>query len=508
MKFETDLQIGTLGEQLFSSWCTEAHLTSNRSLEQDRTGWDHQVEFPYMKTNLPRDRQPSPIECRIQVKATQRRDRRWSIKASVLKRLIDYKYPAFILFLEFSNDKAPVVESAFLLHIDKKIIEKTLKAIRKNDIKQNPKQLHEIKVSLSYNKKHLLSKPSGKAFKNAVLEHVKGGDIEKYIRAKHELVENVGYGQYGYTLSFSASQEEFDKHIIAQSIGRSCDPIEVRNSVFSDNRFDINNGAVEIKRSETAQFIIHPNVLDTCQLRFKPSKYSPSLNFNGELVSSTNIYNLDQDKRFLRTKLFSFEMRELHRDGTIDSEMHLTFDNGAPLDEVLNVFRLFSADNVDKTLLCDVEFKGDKTTLEIDVKINHKFKDARLLVAALSSLKDSYNIDGTLITTPDELYDQREALIGLSYATKNEVDGFQIRFDEHAESYPETIEWPFTSINTIGSYAFGAVLLFHAARTEKNLYQVTRCEVVEPLAFCNEMPTVEQLKQIESDVLESLENKS
>ncbi len=274
-----------------------------------------------------------------------------------------------------------------------------------------------------------------------------------------------------------------------------------------DNRFNIANGAIEIKRSEVAHFTIRPNILDTCQLRFKPSKYSPSINFDGELVSATNIYKPDRNKLFLRTKLFSFEMRDLHRDGTIDSEMHVTFDNGAPLDEVLNVFRLFSSDNVDKTLLCEVEFKGEKTTLEIDVKINHKFKDARLLVAALSTLKGSYNIDGTLITTPDELYDQREALIGLSYATKNEVDGFQIRFNEHVESYPDTIESPLTSINTIGSYAFGAVLLFYSIRTEDNVYQVTRCEVVEPLAFSNGLPTRDQLEQLENDALKSLENR-
>ena len=98
MEFEKGLEIGVLGEQVFSVWCTSASLNSNRSLEEDRTGWDHQIEFPYLKTVLPRDKQPSPIQCRVQVKSTQRKDRSWSIKATVLKSLIDYSYPAFFLF--------------------------------------------------------------------------------------------------------------------------------------------------------------------------------------------------------------------------------------------------------------------------------------------------------------------------------------------------------------------------------------------------------------------------
>ncbi|HCE1607500.1 TPA: hypothetical protein NJY97_003670 [Vibrio parahaemolyticus] len=184
MEFETDLKIGTLGEQTFSTWCSAAHLTSNRSLEEDRTGWDHQVEFPYIKTHLPRDKQLSPIQCRVQVKSTQRRDRKWSIKASVIKRLIDYSYPSFLLFLEFTNDSKPVVESAFLVHIDKRIIERTLRALRKNDTQKAPKELHELKISISYSKKDKLQTASGETFRDSIVKYVPNGDITKYQKEK------------------------------------------------------------------------------------------------------------------------------------------------------------------------------------------------------------------------------------------------------------------------------------------------------------------------------------
>jgi hypothetical protein len=116
MEFEDDLKLGNLGEIKFSEWCASAQLTTNRSLEEDKTGWDHYVEFPYIKTHLPRDKQSSPIECKVQVKATQRKDRKLAIKVSVLKRLIDYSYPAFILFLEFSKDDCAIRVRSFILH--------------------------------------------------------------------------------------------------------------------------------------------------------------------------------------------------------------------------------------------------------------------------------------------------------------------------------------------------------------------------------------------------------
>ena len=67
MEFEQDLKLGKLGEVKFSEWCASAHLTSNRSIDEDKTGWDHYVEFPYAKTAMPRDKQESPIECKVQV---------------------------------------------------------------------------------------------------------------------------------------------------------------------------------------------------------------------------------------------------------------------------------------------------------------------------------------------------------------------------------------------------------------------------------------------------------
>lgn len=505
MEFETDLKIGTLGEQTFSTWCSAAHLTSNRSLEEDRTGWDHQIEFPYIKTHLPRDKQLSPIQCRVQVKSTQRRDRKWSIKSSVLKRLIDYSYPSFLLFLEFTNDPEPVVESAFLVHIDKSIIERTLRAIRKNDTQKAPKELHELKISISYSKKRKLLVASGEAFRDAVVTYVPDGDITKYQKSKRQAVETVGYGEGSYRMQFQISPEELDKHICAQSIGLSKEPVEVRNSVILDNRFNLKNGSIEIKRSSEAKLTLQPNVLDTCQLRFRETEFSPSINFDGEFVSSVNLYSVDKNKLFFRTNIFSFELGDLDDNGKFDAKLHFMLEKEVPLDDVIKVFRLFHEDNVGKQLICEVELFKEQRTLNFHIGMDHKFKYAKSVADALCVLKDSFSIDGATLTTPDELFLQRDRLNALACVIQNKVDRFRVKMDDKMQEFPKEIKTPCTIGAEIGKLAIGVIALFHGTRIEDNNYKVIKSEVLQPLVFSNGIPSDETLKQLEQQAVAKIE---
>ncbi|NNN70908.1 hypothetical protein [Vibrio sp. 3-2(1)] len=118
------INLGKLGETDFVRWCTQTGLITNSSNEEDVAGWDYLVEFPTThSSNIPNDRAALPFECKVQVKATQRKDKRLGIKLSVLQRLVNYNYPAFILFLEYTNQAQPAIENAYLVHIDDKLIE-------------------------------------------------------------------------------------------------------------------------------------------------------------------------------------------------------------------------------------------------------------------------------------------------------------------------------------------------------------------------------------------------
>ena len=88
IEFEEDsINIGNLGETKLTEWCDSAKITSNKSEHEDKMGWDHYIEFPYIKSDKPKDKQPEPIECKIQVKSTFREDGGVQIKLSSLRRL-------------------------------------------------------------------------------------------------------------------------------------------------------------------------------------------------------------------------------------------------------------------------------------------------------------------------------------------------------------------------------------------------------------------------------------
>lgn len=505
IEFESDKKIGRLGESIFSSWCAAAELTSNRSLEEDRTGWDHLVEFPYIKTDLPRDKQLSPIECRIQVKSTQRRDRKWSIKASVLKRLIDYSYPSFFLFLEFTSGSEPVVENAFLVHVDKSLIERTLKAIRRNDIQKLPNALYDLKISVNYNKKHLLTANTGIAFRDAVLSYVKDGDVARYQKDKRNLVETIGYEENCFSLKFDASTEEIEKHLLARAIGEEGQPITVRNSVLFDNRFNLKNGSVEIERSTEAKVTIGVTVRDTCQIRIKESELSPSINFKGEFVSSADIYNIGKSKLFFRTSLFSLELGNVDNRGNINSKCHFTLERRVPLDDIIKMFRLFHQEYVGKDLIFEVELMNENRVLTFKLGVKHEFQDARDLADHLLVLKNFFGIDSCYLTTVDEMLQQRNRIQVLTDVLQNRVDGFKISFTEEDEELPEKIKTPFTTGVKIGGVIFGAVTLFHCTQVESNNYQVTRAQVLQPLVFKGNSPSSEKIQEIEKQAIAKLE---
>lgn len=502
MEFETDLKIGTLGEQLFSTWCSSAQLGSNRSLEEDRTGWDHQIEFPYIKTDLPRDKQPSPIQCRIQIKSTQRKDRSWSLKASVLKRLIDYSYPTFILFLEFSKDAEPIVENAFLVHIDESIIKKTLKKIRQNDTLKSPKELYEVKVSISYNEKHLLPENSGLAFRNAVLKYVSNGDITQYQVSKRLHLDTIGYDKFGYKFKFETTPEELNQYLTASAIG-IVESIDIKNTIMFDNRFNLKNGSVEIRRSEDAKLTISPNVIEACQLRFKESEYSPSINFDADFISIPQVIS-KTNKLFFRAALFSIELGDLKNSDTkvsSDCKLHLTLEKSVALDEIVKMFKLFHSDNGNRYLILEVYLTESKRTLELQINVNCEFPDLHDVLDAIKVIKDSFEINGSIQTTVDEVYKENRGLIFLARAIQNKVDDFQFEFNNRESETPDEKKIPYSLVLKLGKIAIGAIVLFYGRKYGENTYQAYKSQILQPLVFDEGMPELCIIEKLTEECL-------
>lgn len=504
---EDDLNIGNLGELKLSSWCTEARLKSNRSLEEDSTGWDHLIRFPYEKTSLPKDLQPKPLECKVQVKTTFCNDKKGvSIKLSALKHLVDDTSPAFILFFEFSNKQEPELENAYVVHIGEELIEKILKRIREVHLADKSKKLHKVTLWVSYDDSHKLERNSGFALRDRIDSYVPDGIVE-YQKKKDEITKTVGYGDKGFIFQFEAQKDDMEKHFLDAAIGR-VSKVEIKNSIVRDNRFDLPNGAIELKDSDVATIAISPNVIDKCQLRFKTREYSPVIVFDGEFIKLPDPLSL-KNNLFFRTKLFTIQLFDLSIKK--DSKIHFALNQQVELDEIVRLFKLFSPRNADKDLTLEVALKENNRTLNFTFILEHYFEDTTSVVDSISILKNSYEIDGKTLTTVDELLKERIALSAVAAIIKNDVKS--IRFshrktpdsDEFVTEPELTI--PYAMAAQIGTYHIGFVALIEGKRVTDIEYQAKHVEILEPLTFYGDVPTGEQLEEIMNKALQQKNQK-
>jgi len=504
-EFEDDLNLGKLGETKLSEWCTAARLTSNQSLEEDKMGWDHLIEFPYQKSSLPRDKQPKPIECKVQVKSTLRTDKGVNIKLSSLKRLVDYTSPAFILFYEFSSIEEPILDSSYLVHVDKRLIERVLKKIRQNHISKTPIPLNQIEIKVSYSKKHKLDINSGIFFRDSIVELVPDG-IAEYQKNKHELTESIGYEEHGYEFKFETSPKELTRFFTESALGIS-NSLTVNNTVLNDNRFNLKNGKVVIKKADEVKISVQPSTVDKCKLRFKTSTYSPAITFDAEYIKMPQP-TTGKNSLFLKTTLFSIEIDSIG-ESSISGKYHLTNENDVELDEAIKFFKLFSPDNFKKTLILELDLSDVKGTIGFSINFPFELPDPNLVIETIEVLQKSFEIDGKTITNLNDLYDSKLRLNVLSSVIQNNVSEMKFTLTkEHEDSksfgQPE-IKTSYHFIASIGAVSIGVIALLHGKKITDYEYQVYKAEILKPLTFHNEQPTQELLEELVAEEIKKLE---
>lgn len=120
------LDLGRLGEYTFGLWCSQVGLIPNGS-KIDKTGWDYLVELPETYRDKNEPIHSSPIECRVQVKATNHSKKKLSINLKNLWRMSTINMPAYYVFIEFDGKKE--AQAAYLVHVDHVFITNVIKRL-------------------------------------------------------------------------------------------------------------------------------------------------------------------------------------------------------------------------------------------------------------------------------------------------------------------------------------------------------------------------------------------
>jgi len=264
--------IGKMGESFFENLCNQVDITANRS-NVDRFGWDYLLEFPFKKNkNTPIDMQEMPIECKIQVKATEINSGKLQIKLSAMHSLVKYQYPAFICFIVYNNQIHP--SEVFLVHIDKDIISKVLKNIRKNEI--NNKELHKSQITIHYDNSHKLNIIDGQNLKNQIEYFIQDG-MNSYIKDKKYLLNTIGFNEKSMNVTFTLDNSTL-LDIIDTSLGLKDTLVPIKNQKMTLSRFNLEIPFDSYFNSSTNLKIkIKPQIKGDITLVVKKNKYtSPS----------------------------------------------------------------------------------------------------------------------------------------------------------------------------------------------------------------------------------------
>jgi hypothetical protein len=288
--------LGTMGESIFRVWCADAGLTANPS-EIDKTGWDYFVEFPFNYGLSPEVLHKSPIECKIQVKATDDRKGKISISLSNLRRLITAQMPSFFVFIEF--DGKSEAQNGYLVHVDNNLISKVLKRLHSVEQSEQENRFNKRSMTIHYDESHRLDKLDGTTLKELLLSHI-GSDMAKYVESKNAHLKSTGYEDGFGIINFVTDGKENVLKLIDVSLGlekyariKSFRGVKTRFGIKSKTTFiDATDGRMQM-----------PEVRPTTsgKILFKNGKFGVGCSFSAKLYISP--FNTMVPREFAKARI-------------------------------------------------------------------------------------------------------------------------------------------------------------------------------------------------------------
>ncbi len=267
--------VGRMGEHQFELWCGAVGIVANKS-KTDMTGWDYLVEFPVEHTSeRPVDLTPSPLECRVQVKSSDRTRKRVSISLRNAERLAKTSMPTFICALEFDGMESP--QRAYLIHIGEELIRRTLKRLRA--LGATPRtHVRYPSLSLSYGDSQRLRTATGESLKEAIRAHVPDGS-ERYQQWKRNLLATLGYedGPGYITVQIAGNDPLGDLSDLSLGLRES---MQVESVAEYDSRFGID--CLIRQCGEGATLSLGPATL-AGSVRFRARKSLPWTEFSAKI---------------------------------------------------------------------------------------------------------------------------------------------------------------------------------------------------------------------------------
>jgi hypothetical protein len=230
--------VGRLGEAYFQKICSEVGLKANKSSDNDTTGWDYVIEFPdedkklMVLSSLEKDF--SKTICKVQIKSSDTKYKKHSIRLSSMKRFVNEPTPSFFVFFEFDGKNDP--QKMFLVHTGEDLIGKTLKRLRQMDSSQDSKTNLKT-LTINYGDEHEVYPITGAKLQSVFLEHI-GTDTHLYVKKKIETINSVGFEDLRFKISFKTDDKKSLESMVNSVLGLDT-YTNVSSIKLSETRFGI-----------------------------------------------------------------------------------------------------------------------------------------------------------------------------------------------------------------------------------------------------------------------------
>lgn len=465
--------LGQMGENTFSLWCADVGLVANGS-QIDITGWDFFVEFPFYNSCDSYEVHKAAIECKVQVKATDKNDRKLQITLSNLRRLITLQMPAFFVFIEF--DGGNTSKRAFVVHVDNTLISNVLERLHKIEQSKDENKLNKRTMTIHYDESNELKNLNGSCLKKALESYI-GNDFSKYIKNKINHLKSTGFEDGFGLINFTIDGSDNIKKLINSSLGVK-NKIDVSNFKLKHQRFGIENisNFLELDDGKIEIIDVKPNA--DGKIIFKKDNLSIGLVFNCKIFISPFNNFLPKELQNIRIEGEFFEFVFNPKTGV--SNYSFSFGKGFRCE--LNKFRsalelLKLLSSINTSVIAELIFDG-YPSIQLKLRsLSQEFLFEQELYILECSIKmlSEFNITSYVDISLKEISQYGELIIQFSNIFCYSSNKFKIEFtiveDYKKEFNPkeEAACIYFVSI-LIGSVLLGSIIVFTGlAKTKDDL---------------------------------------
>lgn len=436
--------LGGMGESFFSFWCSREGLTANPSIV-DKTGWDYLVEFPFFTSPTVFNIHRSAPECKVQVKATDGKDRKLSIKLSNLRRLATSKTPAFIVFIEFNGRTE--ADSVFIVHLDNNLIFNILKRVHEVEKKGDGDKLHKRTMTIHYDDSNLVQHKNENSFTDAFKLFIRN-DYDTYVRDKISYLETVGFDKMAYSVSFSTTGIDKARKLNDLFLGL-VDNIDIDNAVSSCTRFGIKEELYPTLSGKTILRIpeLQPNYEG--KIKFKKRGAFRKISLPAKVYSNQAIYFEGFVGNKIRIKTNCFELIQEYQE---NNNFKATFRYSLESDKRISFNELLdsvTAYELVRTAKDDVQLEisaNGISTIRMSISGSNLPSDNGLLKAleVIKNIVSFFKINKQILISEQDVLrhaSQAEQILGLVDAKPNKVTA-ELSFQDN----PPPIDGPIACI--------------------------------------------------------------